>query len=73
MKHALPLLALLALVLPAQVQARPVAATLSPSGAMVTEEETSRLLRGRAKLFRGHGRILSEFLRAALLYYNHRL
>ena len=50
MKHALPLLALLALVLPAQVQARPVAATLSPSGAMVTEEETFRPEQGRVTL-----------------------
>lgn len=50
MKHALPLLVLLALVLPAQVQARPVAATLSPSGAMVTEEETFRPEQGRVTL-----------------------
>ena len=50
MKHALPLLALLALTLPAAAQARPVSATLYPEGAMVTEEETFRPEGGRVLL-----------------------
>lgn len=50
MKKALPILALLSLAMPLQTQAKPVFATLYPSGAMVTEEEFFRPEEGRISL-----------------------